>query len=90
MFGHGCPGDFDCGSVEGADVVDFDGAVVVVDGVVLVVVADGVLAAVELPLGAAAAPAIPAVAPPAASAPATIAAFQILAFCICGSSGWVR
>ncbi len=67
------------------DGVDF-GAGVVVDGVVVVPGVDWVVvvpvAVLDDPLGAAAAPAIPAAAPPVASAPVTITALIIPALLI--------
>lgn len=82
MFGHGClPVEPDFGGVPdlwlGAGLEGVVGAVV--DGVVVdgVVVAALVLV-VLVPLGAAAAPAMPAAAPAVASAPATIVAPSML------------
>jgi hypothetical protein len=69
------------------DGVEFGAGVVLdgVDGVVVVLGVDWVLVvpvAVLDPLGAAAAPAMPATAPPVASAPTTITALMVLALFI--------
>ncbi len=94
MFGHGWPewlGELGAGAV-------FDGVegVVVVLGVVVVdgVVCDGVdwvvvvpVVPLLVPLGAAAAPAIPATAPPVASAPTTMTALIVFALFMATSCG---
>jgi hypothetical protein len=69
--------------------IDF-GAGVVLDGVLGVLGVDWVVVgpvAVPDPLGAAAAPAMPATAPPVASAPTTITALIVLALLIRTSNG---
>lgn len=78
MFGQGWPEglvEFGAGAV-----LDGVEGVVVVDGVVVVLGVDWVVVpVVPVPLGAAAAPAMPATAPPVASAPTTITALIVFA-----------
>jgi hypothetical protein len=69
MFGHGWPVDPLGDVCVFGVVVDCEGVVVVVDGVVAALLVDWVVLVVEL--GAAAAPAMPATAPPVARAPTT-------------------
>jgi hypothetical protein len=86
IFGQGWPEglvEFGAGAV-----LDGVEGVVVVDGVVVVLGVDWVVVpVVPVPLGAAAAPAIPATAPPVASAPTTITALIVFALFMGTSCG---
>jgi hypothetical protein len=94
MFGQGWPEglvELGAGAVLDGVGVDGVGVVVVVDGVVVVLGVDWVdevpVAELPDPLGAAAAPAMPATAPPVASAPTTMTALIVFALLIQTSCG---